>query len=384
MSKHIVLSTQQNCNTFLPKSEKPEHWLKARISSFQVGMKVYPKFKDPHPIALNEKTEVADWLSKRRQYLEVNWTNKRFKQHELEEETFYFAGDSHISEETLFLIDVDVMKARQLGTPEGAVAFIEYITTKACQKKYGISFPNLFIDRSSTNGKGQHGFAIMVKGDRTPQEINQAYEKLESKLREIATTEDFNIEDVEIKGTLPLVSWGPEGAVVKFGDFAKLPRDFKVRFSELQNTTRIAPDDVESLPMAEKVQSRGGSCDHFKQATLDELKDGVFQRLAKHYTPKIQSSTKNKVGEEDVAIWLMVMEWMSENMNDGSEVIINGIPVKTIAGTLPVARIEGFWNCLFHDGQVSKAFNCHKFKDIRDFFSDMGLIEWEDSTYVVG
>ena len=50
---------------------------------------------------------------------------------------------------------------------------------------------------------------------------------------------------------------------------------------------------------------------------------------------------------------------------------------------LPVRRFEGLWTGLYEAGDVGRAFDCHRFKAIRDYLSDLGLIDWEDHTFVV-
>ncbi len=71
-----------------------------------------------------------------------------------------------------------------------------------------------------------------------------------------------------------------------------------------------------------------------------------------------------------MAIFLMLLKFFTNNMNDD--------------GSLPVARFQGLWTSLLECGDLDRGFDCHRFKVIRDFFSELGLIDWQDESFVVG
>ena len=53
-------------------------------------------------------------------------------------------------------------------------------------------------------------------------------------------------------------------------------------------------------------------------------------------------------------------------------------------GALPEARWIGMWTSLHRCEDINRAW-CHKrFKAIRDWLSSLGLLKWEDETFVVG
>ena len=43
---------------------------------------------------------------------------------------------------------------------------------------------------------------------------------------------------------------------------------------------------------------------------------------------------------------------------------------------------KGLWSALYEAGDVGRAFDCYRFKAIRDYLSDLGLLYWEDRTFV--
>jgi hypothetical protein len=78
---------------------------------------------------------------------------------------------------------------------------------------------------------------------------------------------------------------------------------------------------------------------------------------------------------EDVAIFMLCLGFITENMNED--------------GTLPWARFEEFWTALYHAGDVERAFNPKRFAAIRNHLSSLlvdgePLLDWEDETYGAG
>ena len=73
---------------------------------------------------------------------------------------------------------------------------------------------------------------------------------------------------------------------------------------------------------------------------------------------------------EDVAVFATLLNFFHENRNAD--------------GSLPVARIRSLWKSLYECGDISRAWDHHRFMWLRDKLTVLGLIDWEDSTYVVG
>ena len=194
-------------------------WLRDRTSGIDYGFELHDE-KGKHPIHLNRNEEVlahfARIQAKQRSWLS-RMSNQQFSDHFTNAATFYFAGAAEPKKpETLVLIDIDCKKT---GTLDGAMAFAEFLKNE--------HFPNLYIE-VSTHGNGAHGFFVLEKCDLEPEYINDILlHRLQSWLREILKERDFDVENVEIKGTLPVVVWGNEYREVtnyRSGTLAKLPR----------------------------------------------------------------------------------------------------------------------------------------------------------------
>ena len=85
-------------------------------------------------------------------------------------------------------------------------------------------------------------------------------------------------------------------------------------------------------------------------------------------THTLKTTGRTVVTAEDVAIFLACLKFFTGRMNAD--------------GTLPVRRFEGLWSALYEAGDVGRAFDCHRFKAIRDYLSGLGLLDWEDRTFV--
>ena len=194
-------------------------WLRDRTSGIDYGFELHDA-SGKHPIHLNRNEEVLAHFA-RIQAEQRSWlsrmTNLNFVDHFTNAATFYFAGAGETKKpETLVLIDIDCKKTGTLG---GAMAFAEFLKNE--------HFPNLYIE-VSTHGNGAHGFFVLEKCGCGPEFINDILlHQLQSWLRQILIERDFDVENVEIKGTLPVVVWGDEYREVtnyRSGTLAKLPR----------------------------------------------------------------------------------------------------------------------------------------------------------------
>ncbi len=76
------------------------------------------------------------------------------------------------------------------------------------------------------------------------------------------------------------------------------------------------------------------------------------------------------VTNEDVAIFLLLLRFFSENMNTD--------------GSMPVRRWKKMWQALFEAGDINRAFCPQRFKVIRDHLSSLQLLDWQDETYRIG
>ncbi|QDT95288.1 hypothetical protein [Gimesia aquarii] len=356
-------------------------WLRNRTSGLDYGKEIAGR-KGKHPIHINKNEEVLaffdDLRKGRRTWLE-KITNQDFIDHQQKKETFYFAGDSKSkNDETLALIDIDCKK---FGTLEGAMSFAKFL------KEH--HFPNLYIE-VSTHGNGAHGYFVLEKYDYGATFINNLLlQRLQPWLRKILAEQDFDVENVEIKGTLPVVEWGDEKYEVltyKSGTLAKLPRiETPEREEQLRNTTIVTVNDLQQLPVIEEpkvnksAKTRNTATPHVgsisgKHISQDELGhlNGHYRQVAESLLEvhALKTSGKTVATIEDVAIFLMLLKFFTENMNTD--------------GSLPVNRWSEMWKSVFVLGDINRAFCPQRFKTIRDHLSGLGLLDWEDETYRIG
>ncbi len=383
----------------LKKKREPRtvlSWLKAHISEIDLGMMVEAE-DDKHPIHLNKNDWVLAHFKSlqhgQRSYLSNRWNWDKIGNHIHGYGTYYFAGAAESTKHrTIVLIDVD---CKRYGSREGAEAFLRYIMTGECHDNYGLSFPRLFHE-VSTGGVGGHGYFLFEKDGMAPEQINDLLlRRLQPWLRHVAKEEGFDIELVEVKGTLPVINWGN----VKFevlnytsGTLAKLPRGCVDRFDELKKTTVLTSRDFHRLPLLRDYEGSAdktadmpspgamdmtikGSCSgkHFTQDNLAGLKTGgrfqvvAEQLLAGHC---LKTSGRTIVKVEDVAIFLMLGEFFTKNMPTN--------------GAMPTERWKNMWTALDDAEDIERAFDGKRFKVIRNWLSSLSLITWENPEYEVG
>jgi hypothetical protein len=164
------------------------------------------------------------------------------------------------------------------------------------------------------------------------------------------------------------------------GQLAKLPRCLD-RFEELKNTTRIDASSLLKLPIVPKdekqsgVSAQSGSCSG-KCISDDERErlTGDYLEFAKALLPdgvlKTAGKSRDIVTVEDVAIFLMIGKFFTENMPTN--------------GAMPTNRWSKMWTALMDDGDVSRPFSGKRFAAIRNHLSSLGLIDWQDANYTPG
>ena len=366
-------STKQNFGTQSRKTKKKSiyRWLRERTSSVDYGFKY-----NGHPIHCNKNENVLDsfnggkWLSR--------MTNAKFNDHFSGDETFYFTGNgSSKSPETLLNIDIDCHKT---GTLAGAIAFAEYLRDN--------HFPNLYFE-VSTNGNGVHGYVVIEKSDLGSVILNELFRRLQQHLRQILSTTNFDVQDVEIKGKCPVFVWGDrKGELQNYtsGTLAKLPRESD-RFEELKNTTRLSYLDLLKLPVVEKIKPVPSDIQAVRlerppvagstsgkvigPEELAEL-DGHYRKVAETLMAVhvLKTSGRTVATVEDLAIFLMLLRYFTKNMN--------------LDGSLPYARFRGLWSSAFELGDVDRMFEDKRFATLRNYLSSLGLLDWQEAKYILG
>lgn len=367
------------------KKERSIHtWLRNRTSSLDFGKEIVDKDGERHPIHLNSNKKVENFFEDLRFGRKPRLKkikDRNFLDHRMEIGTFYFAGNSDPKyDETLVLIDIDCKK---FGSLEGALAFAQFLKEHF--------FPNLYME-VSTHGKGAHGFFVLEKCGCGAEFINDLLlQRLQPWLRQVMREQGFDVENVEIKGTLPVIDWGESKYEVlsyKSGTLAKLPRIPTPEHEKLlRQTTMVTAEQLQQLPVF-SVDRPGKSSSNDatsglrvvagsitgKHITEDELEavDGHYRRVAESLLEAhaLETSGKTKITVEDVAIWLMLIKFFTRNMNRD--------------GSMPVDRWRQMWKSVFRSGDINRSFCCQRFSTIRDHLSKLGLLTWEDHEFRLG
>ena len=302
----------------------------------------------------------------------ANWSQVRGRRHFLSEETVYFTGSR--GDETLLMLDIDCHKS---GSLEGARQFAEFL-----KRRY---FPNLYYE-TSTNGNGIHGYLVVDKRFWNEAQYNGVVKTAEKWLKKILASTDFDVETVELKGRCPSVVWGSDykRQVAKFtmGGLAKMPRD-ATRLAEWKATTRLTAHDLRNLPELHPIadtpevevhvgkQEAAGSVPG--KLIMDKELFAKYLPLAQRFVPAselVSQKSRVFVTVEDVAIFLVLLEYFSDNPNQD--------------GSMPQKRFESLWRKLYEDSEVTRQFDNKRFAWIRNRVSDMGGIEWVDATFSTG
>lgn len=310
----------------------------------------------PRPIKVQQVWE---------RFLKNDWSlripNYKLDQHFNNQATFYFVGASAVlggGDYTLFMVDIDVLKSKGLGTPEGALAFAQHLKATL--------LPGMFFE-VSTNGKGIQGFCLFYRRGLTDEQVNEYLKHIEQRLRQEQAKVNADIELVEIKGSIPIID-GAEYKVIKSGSLAKFPRTIRDRLDEFKNTTVVSPDTLQApawnLDKNVKQVVVGGST--FVLPEDYEQKLACYERLAlAHGLDGLSTKTRAKVTARDFAIFFLLGSIMKYDPQKG----------------MPTRRWECLWTGLHKDGVLDRGFDCHRFKIMRDTMSERGLIQWFDEHY---
>ena len=305
-------------------------WIRARTSGTCFGKQIVNKEGQRHPIHCNKNMCVKRFYHALFHGFKPSpfsrWTNRDFDLHQISKATFFFAGASEFEkQQTLVNIDIDCKK---FGTLDGATAFAKWI-----QKNI---FPNMYFE-VSTNGNGIHGYIILDKGELGSEAVNRLLlNRLDKFLKLCLAETDFDVENVEIKGTLPTYSWGDQKydlAEYKSGVLAKLPRlGSKKKEKAMRDTTHISVTDLQSDQLFKLLKSSGNnercsslSVSHsssgipISEEELNSLEDYVAVAEQLLDGQSLRTSSRHVVNSTDVAIFLMLGKCFTENMNkDGS------------------------------------------------------------------
>jgi hypothetical protein len=358
---------------------------------------------------------------------------------------YFFSSPNKTAAYALIMIDIDVLKRKMLGSPEGARKFAAFLRTW---------FPSLYVE-ASTGGKGQHAYLLVRKLGHSAEEVKKALKHLEKWLRQQA--KGFDIEIVEVKGTPPVVKYRDGGFIesITYGSFAKLPREAS-RFAEWTNTTTLTIEEVLALPLAEEQREQQLVKEEFEQetnqtqeevkgtttipATVGEQINNVINRQFAEYLRTGRPGLcpyDNEDGEADAegqeGVCLAEKE---ARVGTAEKVVAGSISGKNIGqreldlmpawerffkqarknkplrgdrwtvtetdfaqaivllrfftancnpdGSLPQRRVQELWTALYETGDFTRPWNHHRWKAIRDWLSEMGRLDWQDHRYQIG
>jgi hypothetical protein len=87
-------------------------------------------------------------------------------------------------------------------------------------------------------------------------------------------------------------------------------------------------------------------------------------------SPEVGRSSRAVVVAEDVQVTLAILCACTLHRNPD--------------GSMPLKRVWALWDAAYAAGDTTRAFCYHRFAAIRNMLADMGLLEWDDSTYRFG
>lgn len=285
-------------------------------------------------------------------------SNKIILAHTENKETLYYFGNES-SNYTVVMIDIDVNKKNKKGSKKGAIEFAKYINKNLFKTYY----------EPSTNGEGIHAYFIVDKQGCSSKEFNNIIKNFQNYLQNIAEKINADIELVEVKGTLFEIEYEKEKIKeIKYGMLGKIPRDIR-RFFKYKTIINIQKIKEEfNLEKIKKRKQGSISEKHFTQEKLSKL--DCYRKIASELIgDKAIKAGKFAIIVEDIAIAIMFLKFLKENKNNDN--------------TLPTKRIECLWKAVYKAGDITRGWNHHRWKGIRDLLSNMGLIKWIDNRYQI-
>ena len=373
----------------LQNKVKPTAWLRCLISPIDFGLKV--RKIDPEmevvskPIHCNTNVEIIDAFRYGDWDRIERLTNSMLEDHWGGLKTYYFVANGS-TRHRYILVNIDI-DCHASGSERGAAEAAEYLAANF--------FPDLYHE-PSTNGQGRHGYFILDTFDQDAEPVKGRLKALERCLNDHLLAQGFDIELCEIKGLPPVVTWGDDGRISNYtaGILAKIPRQVH-RFEEWKRTTvldqfgirkltttlrSLTPEvataekivsQVVSRPSRTKISGSIGGKLIGEEELAQIAEHGHYRKVATTLMAShvLKTSGRSVVTTEDVATFLLLLKFFTGRMNAD--------------GSLPVRRFEGLWAGLYEAGDLERAFDCHRFKSIRDYLSDLGLIDWQDSTFIV-
>lgn len=278
---------------------------------------------------------------------------------------------SPTAEEIILTCDIDCQKALKKGSAEGAKAFAlkvnEYLGS------------NLYWE-TSDGGIGQQGIIPIHVGKMEPSERHKLAKELEAKLKALMISTGADIENVEVKGLCPIFEWKKQGnkfipAVVNDGIASKLPRKATIQqlkaakvldWQEVINLPDLLPKNEQVKIKSIKPSSAGAE---FNKSQLNNL-DGYRRFAKKQFYLNNLHGWKVKswdITEEDLTLFLFTVS-----------------NVKCQNNAMPTSVIQEKWKWLNDNGYSDRGYVHSRFREIRNWLSKNGLIDWVNENYSFG
>lgn len=122
----------------------------------------------------------------------------------------------------------------------------------------------------------------------------------------------------------------------------------------------------------ENVEIKGlpPEIEYHKEGGITEITYGSLAKLPPTLTFEQLSATTTFQTARDMAILLAILKALFNNRNP--------------EGTMPTERIKALWDVLYENGDVSRPWNHHRYKVMRDWLSEQGRLDWQDHRYCWG
>jgi hypothetical protein len=119
------------------------------------------------------------------------------------------------------------------------------------------------------------------------------------------------------------------------------------------------------------VNAKGSTRNHPIPRAVVERIGSLYYNIAKKYSPKpiptSPSLDRHVATTEDVAIFLAITAYITQHQGEDR--------------AMPSRRLESIWNAMYESEEVSRPHCVKRIAAIRNYLSDMGLIDWQDERY---
>jgi hypothetical protein len=289
-------------------------------------------------------------------------------------ELVYAAGSEQKKRYSLLCLDIDYEKgADQTGYCEQAIR--DALGVTFIEQTEGGSHAWIVIDKQNKNGR------------LTNSKWRNDFRPIKAQIERLTF---HGIDKVEVKATLdewffdqydqPNDYCGGTFATIPILDtneqteaFINSPVYNLNQLGEAIDRLEYQQEPTTTQTEKKKKRTHGGSTAEFIFTDSDRptIEEAFFpiadSLLALHGETLQKPSGRDVITTVDLAAMLFCLYQCSVNAYDN--------------GALPVGRIRRCWNALRDAGIIERTFKPNKVKVIRDWLSDLGVIDWQDNSY---